>query len=370
VSDHEDGVRRPRIATVVGARPQFVKAAAVTPALAAAGVEEILIHTGQHYDWEMSASFFAGFRLPRPAYDLEVGSGSHGSQTGRMLARIEEVLVRERPRLVVVYGDTNSTLAGALAAVKLHVPVAHVEAGLRSFDRRMPEEINRVVTDHVSTLLLAPTQAAVENLTAEGITQGVLRTGDVMLDLLGQYQEAVERAVPQELQRFGVERQGFGFVTVHRAENTDDKERWESIVEALRRLASAGLPIIWAAHPRTAALMEGCRLPGVKVVPPLGYLTTQALVRAAAVVLTDSGGLQKEAAFHSTPCVVLRERSEWVELVAERRVLLAGVDPEKIVALALPWWSTPRPLGEQGVEVEPAAQAVATAIKNFLGGGG
>lgn len=354
------------VVTVVGARPQFIKAAALTPSLGEKGISEILVHTGQHYDWEMSAAFFEGFRLPEPKYNLQVGSAAHGAQTGRMLEALERVLLRERPAMVIVYGDTNSTLAGALAAAKLHIPVAHVEAGLRSFDRAMPEEINRVLTDHISELLFAPTEAAVANLRAEGITRGVVKSGDVMFDVLQQHAEIIESAVPRELHRFGVARNKYAFLTVHRAENTDDPQRWNGVVEAIRRLAAAGLPVIWPAHPRTAALIEKCSLPGVTVVPPLPYVPTQALVKAAGVVLTDSGGLQKEAAFQGTPCVVLRERTEWVELVAEGRVFVEGTTAAAIVARVQAILSDGNEPRRAAPPQTPSAPGIAEVIRRYL----
>ncbi|MEW6217387.1 MAG: UDP-N-acetylglucosamine 2-epimerase (non-hydrolyzing) [Candidatus Bipolaricaulota bacterium] len=339
-----------KVVTVVGARPQFVKAAVVSPALRASGIEEILVHTGQHYDAEMSAVFFEGLDLPDPSVNLGVGSASHGAQTARMMEGIEAVLLREHPCAVLVYGDTNSTLAGALAAVKLHIPVAHVEAGLRSFDRRMPEEINRVLTDHASSLLFAPTEAAVHNLAAEGITRGVVRTGDVMFELLETSLPAVERAREEALEAYGLRNKRFVLATIHRAENTDDANVWPGILEALRRVAADIAPVIWPAHPRVRALLEKVNLPGVSVIAPLPYLQTQVLARLACLVLTDSGGLQKEAAFHGTPCLVLRDRTEWVELVEDGGVLVAGTDAPRIVECATLACSRSRPPRFEGAK--------------------
>jgi UDP-N-acetylglucosamine 2-epimerase len=324
-----------KIITVLGARPQFVKAAVVTPALKEAGIDEVLVHTGQHYDWEMSAAFFQGLHLPEPAYNLRVGSGPHGAQTGRMLEAVEEVLCRERPNAVLVYGDTNSTLAGALAAAKLHLPVAHVEAGLRSFNRRMPEEVNRVLTDHLSVLLFAPTAAAVRNLEAEGIREGVVRTGDVMQDLVRSIEGLLGEAWAETAARHGLRAKAFALATIHRAENTDDPHCWDGITRGLAAVAAAGLEVVWLAHPRTRPLVQGLHLPGVRLLPPLPYLETQALVRNARVVLTDSGGLQKEAAFHGTPCVTLRLETEWTELVEAGVNRLAGADARVIADSAL-----------------------------------
>ncbi len=324
-----------KIIHVVGARPQFVKAAPVSRALSAEGLDEVLVHTGQHYDWLMSAVFFEGLRRPEPAYNLDVGSATHGAQTGRMLEALEKVMLSEKPDVVLVHGDTNSTIAGGLAAVKLHVPVAHVEAGLRSFNRRMPEEINRIVTDHISTLLFAPTENAVANLAVEGITQDVIQVGDVMYDLILQMGEAIDGATDQVLDDFDLSPGEFAFVTIHRPENTDDPSRWDAILEGVRGIAAASLPVVWPVHPRTRDLIRGFSAPGVRTTDPLPYLATQSLVRNARVVLTDSGGLQKEAAFHGTPCVTFRDQTEWVELVEARVNQLAPPEAESLVSLVL-----------------------------------
>jgi UDP-GlcNAc3NAcA epimerase len=326
-----DGVA---VMTVVGARPQFIKALPVSRALAEVGLKEMLVHTGQHYDPGMSDVFFEQLGLATPTHHLGVGSLSHGAQTGRLLERLEQVMVAERPRTVVVYGDTNSTVAGALAAVKLGIPVVHVEAGLRSFNRRMPEEINRVVTDHLSALCLAPTKTAVQHLAAEGITAGVHFVGDVMYDSIRIFREQVGTHAQAVLTRLGLAPRAFVFVTVHRAENTDDRQRWHSILEGLRRVAAAIGPVLWAVHPRARRLLGGASLPGVQLTEPLPYFETQVLAGHARVVLTDSGGLQKEAAFHGTPCVTLRDETEWVELIECGVNHLAGSDPARIVALA------------------------------------
>lgn len=298
--------------TIVGARPQFIKAAALSPALREAGLEEQLVHTGQHYDAAMSDVFFDELGLPAPAWHLGVGSASHGAQTGRMLEAIEGVLLDATPDAVLVYGDTNSTLAGALAASKLGVPVAHVEAGLRSFDRAMPEEQNRRVTDHLSTWCFAPTDAAVANLRDEGITDGVHRTGDIMIDGVHRFREAARaRAldVPADA----------ALVTVHRAATTDDADTLRGVVAGLRALA-ATRPLVVPLHPRTRAALE--RIGALAALEafadvraPLGYLDLLAALDACAVVVTDSGGLQKEAWAAGKPAVVLRNETEWVELV-------------------------------------------------------
>lgn len=303
------------ILTVVGARPQFVKAAPVGRALAEKGLREILVHTGQHFDPSMSEVFFDELGLAPPAYNLDINRLGHGAMTGRMLERLEEVIGAEKPGAVLVYGDTNSTLAGALAAAKLHVPVAHVEAGLRSFNRRMPEEINRVVADHLSALLFCPTATAVRNLAAEGITAGVHAVGDVMFDTtLDAIRRAEERS--RILATLGLTPKGFAVATLHRAENTDDPDRLAATVAWLER-AAADLPVVMAVHPRTRKLMAagGIVPKGVRLVDPLGYLDMTQLVHHAAAVFTDSGGLQKEAYFHRVPCVTLRDETEWVETI-------------------------------------------------------
>jgi len=324
-----------RIVTVVGARPQFIKAAPVSRALARAHIDEVLVHTGQHYDASMSDVFFQALAIPDPKHHLGVGSASHGAQTGRMLEALEPILQQEEPDIVLVYGDTNSTLAAALCAAKLHIPVAHVEAGLRSFNRRMPEEINRVLTDHLSTVLFAPTDAAERNLTTEGISQGVVRTGDVMYDAVVLFREQVGDRASAVVSQHGVTPKSYAFVTVHRAENTDDPARWAGIVEGLSEVARRGLSVLWPVHPRVRAKTPELKIPGIHLLDPLPYFETQALLMNARVALTDSGGLQKEAAFHGVPCVTLRDETEWVELVEHAVNHLAGADAHKIALLAL-----------------------------------
>ena len=291
----------PLIATVVGARPQFIKAAPVSAALHRAGLAERLIHTGQHYDTAMSEVFFQTLGLPEPAVHLGIGSATHGAQTGRMLEAVERVLLDWRPDLVLVYGDTNSTLAGALAAAKLHIPVAHVEAGLRSFNPHMPEEINRVLTDHVATVLFAPTDAAVANLAREGITSGVVRTGDVMFDAVLRFRSAFAPASAEVVARHGLIPKRYALVTIHRAENTDDPARWNGILEGVRRVGADGLAVVWPVHPRVGERAHAVASANICLSPPLSYFDTQSLLMHAKVVITDSGGLQKEAAFHGVP---------------------------------------------------------------------
>lgn len=414
-----------KIATIVGARPQFIKAAAVSRAIAAYNrpasgapvpappssspvapdsayltpaasrpspdsgpITEVLIHTGQHYDDGMSAVFFRELEIPEPQYNLGVGSGTHGRQTGQMLAAIEEVLLAEKPAWVLIYGDTNSTLAGALAAAKLHIPVAHVEAGLRSFNRRMPEEINRVVADRLSTLLLCPSQVAADNLAAEGIVKNVVITGDVMADAL-QFAAAKAATRSDILARLGLQPRRYLLATVHRAENTDDPDRLESIMKALialakeetvvlplhprtRKILAASLPatLMYSAAPLTsnaASLMyivapltsnNASSLPSaapsaatppalspapspappaappaaaLRIIDPIGYFDSIALQKSARLLLTDSGGMQKEAYWLRVPCVTLRDETEWVETVASGWNILAGADHDKIM---------------------------------------
>lgn len=319
-----------KVATVVGARPQFIKASPVTQALARSGRQELLIHTGQHYDYMLSEVFFQELNLPEPDYHLEVGSAPHGAQTGKMLARIEEVLLHERPDLVLVYGDTNSTLAGALAAVKLSIAVGHIEAGLRSFNRRMPEEINRVLTDHVSSLLFCPTETAVRNLALEGITQGVHLVGDVMYEAVLRYVEIAQQR-SRVLEVLGLEPRHYLLITVHRPGNTDNAETLRSILAAINAL---GETVVFPAHPRVQKAMHqfGLRVrPHVRLIEPVGYFDMLVLEKNARMILTDSGGVQKEAYFFAVPCVTLRTETEWVETVEAGWNVVVGTDHEKII---------------------------------------
>jgi UDP-GlcNAc3NAcA epimerase len=328
-----------KIASIVGARPQFIKASAVSRRIRLmneeAGCErvrEILVHTGQHYDDNMSKVFFDELEIREADYNLGVGSGSHGAQTGRMLEKLEPVLQDEKPDVVVVYGDTNSTLAGALAAVKLHILVGHVEAGLRSFNRRMPEEINRVVADHVSDLLFCPTDTAVANLEREGISRGVHRVGDVMYDCALYYAQKAESR-KNLLTRLNLSPGQYALVTIHRAENTDDLQRLTSIFRGLNRVAETGLPIIVPLHPRTKKCLSGLSVElhdGVRLLTPVSYLDMIVMEKNAKVILTDSGGVQKEAYFFEVPCVTLRDETEWLETVESGWNVLAGAVEEKI----------------------------------------
>ncbi len=348
-----------RILTVVGARPQFVKAAVVSRALRAAGLEEVLVHTGQHYDHGLSQVFFDELAMRAPDHNLEVGSGSHAVQTGAIMTGLERLLLADGAiDRVLVYGDTNSTVAAALVAAKLPVRLAHVEAGLRSFNRRMPEEINRIVTDRLSDLLFCPTDTAVRNLAAEGITRGVVRTGDVMLDATRHFGALAEERAP--LERLTRHAPGaYVLATVHRAENTDDPARLSGILQGLGAL---GRPVVLPLHPRTRSRLAGTAVPpAVEITDPVGYLAMLTLTRNARRVCTDSGGLQKEAIWLGTPCVTLREETEWVETLEGGWNRLAGADPERIVAFAAlePDGAPPR-VGE--VHGVAASEAIARAL--------
>ena len=357
-----------KIVDIVGARPQFIKLAPILKAIERhnrkhpeSPIQEILVHTGQHYDYEMSQVFFDELGLKAPDYHLGVGSGTHGYQTGEMLKRIEEVLSKEKPNLVMVYGDTNSTLAGALAAAKLHIPVAHVEAGLRSFNRKMPEEINRVLTDHVSDLLFCPTETAVKNLRREGFThivnegklflleeevhipEGnpgplVLNVGDVMYDAALMYLELAEGR-STILDQLGLQPKSYALATVHRAENTDAPERLKGIFQGLAKLAQEGLKVVLPLHPRTRKALAWLSLKeepnGLLLIDPVSYLDMLILEKNARVILTDSGGVQKEAFFFKVSCVTLREETEWVETVETGWNVLMGSDPARIYRVAL-----------------------------------
>jgi UDP-GlcNAc3NAcA epimerase len=348
-----------RILSVVGNRPQFIKSAPLSLALRNRA-DEIVLHTGQHYDHELSQVFFDELGLEPPKHRLEAGSGSHAQQTARMLPGIEAAVVEERPDLVLVYGDTNSTLAGALAASKLRVPVAHVEAGLRSFDRTMPEELNRVLVDRVSSLLFSPSQTAVANLQNEGIVEGVHEVGDVMLDANLRL-APIARQRSQALELDGVESGGYVLVTVHRESNTKEPALGR-IVEALNALEE---PVVFPLHPRTAGAIEshGLRLSGhVHPRPPAGYLDFAALASQARVILTDSGGVQKEAYWYEVPCVTLRDNTEWVETIETGWNRLAGTDPaaiEQAVADAAPG-STHPPLYGGGHAADLIADVLCT----------
>lgn len=343
-----------KIVSIVGARPQFVKAGAVSRVFARdPRFQEVLVHTGQHYDANMSDIFFDELEIPTPKYNLDLGGGPHGQMTGRMLEQIEIVLMGEKPDMVLVYGDTNSTAAGALAAAKLHIPIVHVEAGLRSFDRRMPEEINRVVADHLSALLLCPTTASIDHLKAEGITAGVHHVGDVMYDAT---LFARGRAIRDSriLDALGLKEGGYAVCTLHRQENTDDADRLERIIGFLVEQAMAQ-EIVFTVHPRTQKVLAGRKLAGIRMIDPLGYFDLQRLLAGAALALTDSGGLQKEAYFNRVPCITLRDTTEWTETVE------AGWNR----LWTQPGWTSPR------VDIPDygdghAAEACVSAIAGYL----
>ena len=363
-----------RITNVIGTRPQLIKAAALLPALRERH-EVVLVDTGQHYDEAMAGSFFAELDLPAPDHSLDVGGGTHAEQTARMLERLEPILVADRPDAVIVYGDTNSTLAGALVAAKLGIPVAHVEAGLRSFDRRMPEEINRVVADHLSRWLFAPTPTAVANLAAEGITERVVEVGDLMQDLAARIlPEVRDPAVLEalELRDTNGEPVALGpgqylFATVHRAENREPAaiRRWTRLLEVVAR---PDRPVVLAIHPGTRVTLEreGVTLGGdVRMVEPQGYRAALALQLHAAAVLTDSGGVQREAAWLGVPCLVLRGTTEWVEAVAgsDGTMVVVGLDADRAVAeLARLSGRDGKPATRRPVHAEGVAERIVEAL--------
>lgn len=359
-----------RILTVVGARPQFIKAATVSRAIAAynreqgAGrVTERIIHTGQHYDPAMSQVFFEELEIPQPAVNLSAGSGSHGRQTGVMLERIEAILQEEKPDWVLIYGDTNSTLAGALAAAKLHIPVAHVEAGLRSYNRRMPEEINRLLSDAVSALLFCPTPVAVENLRREGIEKGVHLVGDVMYDSVLFNRTLAERK-SRILEQLRLSHQQYYLATIHRAENTDDPKRLQAIVSALEEIDT---PIVLPLHPRTRGTLGGALAAvggQLRIIDPVAYLDMLMLEANARVILTDSGGVQKEAFWCGVPCITMREETEWGELVNEGYNRLAGADRDAILG-CVKWAEDALP--RLGAQARPALYGDGKTAERILG---
>lgn len=320
-----------KVLTVIGARPQFIKAAVVSKVFKSRGISEVIVHTGQHYDNNMSEVFFEQLGIPEPVFNLGVGGGSHGQNTGRMLESIEKVLIAEQPDWLLVYGDTDSTLAGALAAVKLHIPVAHVEAGLRSFNRQMPEELNRILTDHAASMLFAPTITAVRHLANEGIKgESVINVGDVMFDAALHYGEKAEKE-SAILQTLGLEKGHYCLATIHRAENTDSPQRLKTIIDGM---AYSKKQIVWPLHPRTKSRMDANSfgLPeNVLAIEPVGYLDMVMLEKHAAKIVTDSGGVQKEAFFYQIPCITLRDETEWVELVdAGWNYIVPPVNAEQI----------------------------------------
>lgn len=351
-----------KILTVLGARPQFIKASVVSKVIAQTpGLVEVLVHTGQHFDANMSDVFFSELGISTPNYQLDIHGGSHGEMTGRMLAEVEQVLLTEKPDAVLVYGDTNSTLAGALAAVKLHIPVAHVEAGLRSFNMRMPEEVNRILTDRVSRWLFTPTESAASHLRNEGMHDDqIIQVGDVMYDVALHFGGQVSQE-GRVLARLGLKPQGYILATVHRAENTDDVARLEAIVNALTR-AGERLPVVWPLHPRTRAVLQQSgrltRLASrVHLIDPVGYLDMVQLEKYAALIATDSGGVQKEAYFYRVPCVTLRDETEWGELVESGWNRLAPPNSQEAIRQSIE-----SALGTRGREITQYGQGNA-AVK-------
>lgn len=356
-----------KIVTVVGARPQFVKASVVSAALRK-NCTEVLVHTGQHYDRNMSDVFFEELSIPKPAYNLGVGSGSHGHQTGEMLMKIEDVLLKEKPDVMLVYGDTNSTLAGALAASKLHIPVAHVEAGLRSYNMRMPEEQNRVLTDHISTWLFCPTQTAADNLKKEGITKGVSISGDVMLDSVLHFLKVAQNnpnktAIFNQLQ---IQPKNYRLATLHRAETTDGG--LDAIIRIFNAFEKLPQLVVLPIHPRTRPLAEEaiakCGFRNIRLIDPVGYLEMLLLTSNACQVMTDSGGLQKEAWFMKVPCITLRQETEWVETLNGNWNVLAKLTTEDIYKKAMHTVPDPaareaKPFGDGN-----ASEKIASALLN------
>jgi UDP-N-acetylglucosamine 2-epimerase len=352
------------IFSIIGARPQFIKAAPVSRELRKEH-KEILCHTGQHYDENMSQLFFDELEIPAPDMNLEIGSGPHGRQTGEMLSAIEDALVEHKPDVVLVYGDTNSTLAGALAACKLGVPIAHVEAGLRSFNREMPEEINRVLTDKISHWMFCPTQSAVNHLAVEGISQGVYLTGDVMLDAALHFAALAEKK-SNVMKKLGLKPKEYILATCHRPQNTDQKEHLGGIIEAFMH---SPVPVIFPAHPRTRHFLHEHGLlfqlqesDQVRMIEPVGYLDMIQLERNALKIVTDSGGIQKEAYFYSVPCITMRLETEWVETVHDGWNVLAGNDRDAILAAMHGF----NPVHERGEHYGDgrASEVIADILKN------
>ncbi len=318
-----------KIITVIGARPQFIKAAAVSNKLREKH-EEILVHTGQHYDENMSKIFFDELNIPYPNYNLSVGSGGHGKQTGEMMTKLEEIYVKENPDMILVYGDTNSTLAGALVASKMLIPVVHVEAGLRSFNKAMPEEQNRILTDHISSKLFAPTETAIRNLKNEGIVENVYNVGDVMFDAVLHFGEIAKKN-SKIIERLNLKDKEFILTTIHRAENTNNISRLKNIIEALN---ASEKTIVLPLHPRTKKYVSDYNLEfgdNIIVIDPIGYLDMLALESNCVKIVTDSGGVQKEAFFMKKPCITMRDETEWVETVENDWNRIVGTDKEKIL---------------------------------------
>lgn len=350
-----------RILSVVGARPQFVKLAPVATACAQRGIEHVIVHTGQHYDPRLSQRFFADLHIPSPDVHLGIGSGSHGEQTGRMLLGLEPALQRAEPDWVLVYGDTNSTLAAALAAVKLSLPLAHLEAGLRSFNRAMPEEHNRVLTDHAADLLLAPTRVAADHLAAEGLGGRTRVVGDVMTDVLHQVAAQVRDRVPAAVRAAGLSAGEYSVATIHRAENTDDPARLEQVLDGLARVNH---PVLLLAHPRLRAAGPALHRGAIRVAEPLGYPELVGALQHARGVITDSGGLQKEAFLLRRPCTTVRTETEWTEtLTGGWNVLTAPADIPAAATRPAPTPTDASPYGDgnaAGYTLEALTQALPT----------
>jgi len=327
-----------KIVTIVGARPQFIKAAAISRAIAQSNrtsshkIDEIMIHTGQHFDENMSDVFFTELDIPHPHFNLNISNCSHGAMTGKMLEAIETVLSKQQPDLVLIYGDTNSTLAGALAASKMHIPIAHVESGLRSFNMRMPEEVNRIVSDRISNYLFCPTKIAVDNLRNEGIVDNVYNVGDVMYDITLHYKDSAQQSI--NLEQWGLEGVKYVLCTIHRAENTNDISRLKSIFDALREIAIE-MSVILPIHPRTEQLIKESNnmdwMDGITIIKPVSYLNMLKLEMSANIIITDSGGVQKEAFFLNIPCITLRNETEWMETVTAGHNVISGSNKEKII---------------------------------------
>lgn len=349
-----------KIITIIGARPQFIKAAMCSLVFAEHGITEVIVHTGQHFDANMSEVFFDELSIPKPAYNLGIGGGSHGQNTGRMIEAIEQVLVSEKPDWVLVYGDTDSTLAGALAAVKLHIRVAHVEAGLRSFNRKMPEEINRILTDHAANLLFAPTKTAVQHLASEGIIgDRVILVGDVMFDAALHFGNLAD-AQSNVLAVLGLPPKSYTLATIHRAENTDDPKRLDTILRGFEKFAHN---IILPIHPRTRSRIDEFGLTlssNIQVIDPVGYIDMVMLEKNAALIATDSGGVQKEAYFYRVPCVTLRDETEWGELVDAGWNCLAPPSSGSDISSALK-----NAFGSSGSEIELYGQGNASQLIAF-----
>jgi len=337
-----------KLFSIIGARPQFIKVAPVCRAIEASNkhgheIEDIIVHTGQHYDASMSDVFFDELKIPKPTYNLGVGSSSHGVQTGDMLAQIDQLLQKVKPDMVVIYGDTNSTVAGALAAAKLHIPVTHIEAGLRSFNRKMPEEVNRIVADHISDLLLVPTQTGMDNLEKENLISRAKNVGDVMFDAV-LFNKKLAKQNSTILQDLDIKDSAYAMITVHRAENTDNLDNLRLLMTAFNDLAESGLTMIFPIHPRTKNKLKEMSNDwqphtNLKLIEPVGYLDMLSLVENAQLVLTDSGGLQKEAFFLGCPCITLREETEWLETVSFGGNVVVGTDSTKITKAVSDWKS-------------------------------